>query len=577
MIARSAVVLAGAVSLLLGREPCLADEVRFKERCLAAVVEAVPGILKSQDAATGRFGSGIWVVNDQQDMIVLAAAWAAKDPRNPFYHNEDLLKAILAAGDALIDDQDAEGRWEFRKKDGSTWGKIYMPWVYSRWIRSYGLIREAMPPDRRARWLKALELGFSGISRTALNHIQNIPAHHAMSLYFAGRLLGKPEWMDQAKAFIAKVVAAQHPDGYWSENVGPVVNYNFVYVDAVGTYYAASGDESVLPALRKAALFHLNFTYPDGTPVETVDERNPYHKSPAPVNVGFTVTPEGRAYVARQLRCLDKAGLPADSAATLLLYGTEGPGAPSAIVDGDHDYVLGKGAAAIRRRGPWFLVLSAMCCPVRENRWIQDRQNLLSIYHDKVGLVVGGGNTKLQPRWSTFAVGDPGLLHHTPGDERPKFAPPEGIIHVPTAARLVTKPDWGLDLEYGKQRCTVRLEILDGKHLEIRWRAEGPCPLPTLAHLTVLPRLDTAVRSATGRELILESTPFLWDRGQAGPWIEHAGVRFGIPGEAAIRWPVLPHNPYRKDGRASAAEGRLVVEIPFGPTGGKATTTLEIR
>jgi hypothetical protein len=223
-----------------------AEEIRFRDRCLDNIVRAVPGILKSQEAKTGRFGTGIWLVTDQNVMFPLAAAWATKDPRNPYYHSDELLAAIMAAGDALIADQDETGQWEFRKKDGSTWGRIYMPWTYSRWIRSYALIRDAMPPERREKWVKALRLGFAGIVRGQLGHVHNIPSHLAMALYFAGGCLDEPAWMKQAGAFMHKVVAAQHPDGYWSEHSGPVINYDFVYVDAVGTYYAASGDDAVL-------------------------------------------------------------------------------------------------------------------------------------------------------------------------------------------------------------------------------------------------------------------------------------------------------------------------------------------
>ena len=34
-----------------------------------------------------------------------------------------------------------------------------------------------------------------------------------------------------------------------------------------------------------------------------------------------------------------------------------------------------------------------------------------------IGVFLGGGNTKLQPLWSTFTVGDVSLLKHKPGDE----------------------------------------------------------------------------------------------------------------------------------------------------------------
>ncbi len=47
--------------------------------------------------------------------------------------------------------------------------------------------------------------------------------------------------------------------------------------------------------------------------------------------------------------------------------------------------------------------------PIVNSRWIQDRQNFVSIYHDKTGLIVGGGNLA-QPGWSNFTIGDPAAL-----------------------------------------------------------------------------------------------------------------------------------------------------------------------
>jgi len=66
----------------------------------------------------------------------------------------------MKGGDYLIEQQDEKGMWTFRKKDNSTWGRIYMPWTYSRWIRTFYLIKDAMPPDRRERWAKALQHGY---------------------------------------------------------------------------------------------------------------------------------------------------------------------------------------------------------------------------------------------------------------------------------------------------------------------------------------------------------------------------------------------------------------------------------
>jgi hypothetical protein len=302
---------------------------------LKILIGAVPAILKSQDQTTGRFGSQPWICDDQNVIFPLAAAWAIQDPANPYYHRATLLNAIMKGGDALVAGQDNRGLWTFRKKDNSTWGQTAQPWTYSRWIRAFRLIQDAMPAERCKHWEKGLQLGFDRIARALPStHSHNKPCHLAMALYCAGQCFGREDWKQVARAFMAKVVAAQSPEGYWSEHSGPtVVEYNPVYVEAIGVYYAMSQDSAVLDALRRAAVFHATFTYPDGSAVETVDERNPFHGGVCRGNVGFSFTPEGRGYLLRQSKYPGKWSS-ADMAADFLLYGATGPATP---VNADRD------------------------------------------------------------------------------------------------------------------------------------------------------------------------------------------------------------------------------------------------
>lgn len=542
------------------------DELVYKERLLGELVKKVPAILKTFDAQTGRFGSGIWICGDQHPMYPLAVAYSTPGDKNPYYHDPKLLSVIVKSGDPLIEKMDGEGRWIFEKKDGSTWGMIWMPWTYSRWIRTFGLIRDQMPPEARKAWTGALGLGFTGISKNCLGHVHNIPAHHAMGLYAAGTILDRPDWRRQAADFMVRVIGSQSEGGYWPEGGGPVVAYDFVYVDAVGTYYAMSGDQRVLPALEKAAAFHRHFTYPGGQNVETIDQRNPFAGSIASGNAGFTFSRAGRAYLQNQWSRLGIDRLDADLIASLLLYGKEGPiDAPPAGETGQ-TFVLSEGGvdrAATLRRGPWFVCLSAYTTPIVNSRWIQDRQNLVSIYHDKTGLIVGGGNTKLQPGWSNFTIGDPALLAHAPGDENPDFIPKGELHHVPSAARLVLEPEAGLDLAYGPETCRVRLAVKDEATLEYRLETTTQSNLPAAGHLTLLPHLGETLETAGGTKTILGSEPIELAPEQVGGSVTHAGWRLRLPASTSLRWPVLPHNPYRKDGRAAPAEGRIVIRIPF--------------
>jgi hypothetical protein len=555
------------VGALVFAAPCLAAEFTFKERFLGELAGRVPGVLKTFHEDTGAFGGGIWTCMDQQPMLPLAVAYATKGPGNPYYKDAKLLAVICKAGDRLIAGMDATGQFEFVKKDDSRWGQIYMPWIYSRWIRAYGLIREDMPADTRARWVKAFTLGFTGISKTQLKTTHNIPTHQAMALYAAGKELGRPEWCSQASEFLLKVAAAQKPGGYWVEHAGPVVNYNFVYVDALGAYYAMSGDQRVLPALQRSTAYHAAFTYPDGCSVETIDERNPYHGGVSPGGPAFTFTPQGRAWVQQQWAKMGTQQLPLDHIALHLLHGQEGPLPDVTSRPSSEPFVMQEGGidrAGVVRKGPWYICLSAYTAPISTHRWHQDRQNLVSIWHEKTGLILGGGNTKLQPLWSNFTVGDTSLLQHKPGEENPNFFPTKsGLFHVPAAAKLLVKDETGLDLTYGQQACRIRVSIKDDRTLEYRLEAAPQSQLPVVAHVTLLPHPREVLRTAGGFKGPLARKPVELSAAKVGGSLQYAGYRLSVPANATLHWPVLPHNPYRKDGRADPDEGRLGVRIPF--------------
>ena len=49
-----------------------------------------------------------------------------------------------------------------------------------------------------------------------------------------------------------------------------------------------------------------------------------------------------------------------------------------------------------------------------------------------------------------------------------------------------------------------------------------------------------------------------------------------LPPTATIQWPVLPHNPYVKDGHAEASEGKIVITLPFDVQHPKHEVFIEI-
>ena len=53
-------------------------------------------------------------------------------------------------------------------------------------------------------------------------------------------------------------------------------------------------------------------------------------------------------------------------------------------------------------------------------------------------------------------------------------------------------------------------------------------------------------------------------------------MRIYLPKQASIQWPVVPHNPYTKDGHAEPKEGRIVITLPFSKLVVSVATLLEV-
>jgi len=305
-----------------------------------------------------------------------------------------------------------------------------------------------------------------------------------------------------------------------------------------------------------------------------VDERNPYHRGVRLGNVGFSLTPAGRGFL-RQQHGLHLAGggrFDADYAASMLLYGGEGECEPTAAGRRRYRHAMGE-EALIVREGSWFASLSAYVCTPPADRWRQDRQNFFSLFHDRTGLIVGGGNTRLQPLWSTFAAGDTGLLRHVPGDEDPDFGARPGLIHLPEKVSLrEAGKRCGLELRYGEEDCRVTAEFPSDTRVRLVYAATQRGEMPVEAHVPLVPRLDQPFCLPSGESVRLGEERLEL----AAAWISHAGWKLSLPDGARLVWPVLPHNPYRKGGEATIEEGLMVVVVPLSGDETERELVLEI-
>ncbi|MBU0609904.1 MAG: hypothetical protein KKI08_18615 [Armatimonadetes bacterium] len=445
-------------------------------------------------------------------------------PDSPHFGSERLLDIACRAGDAIRDFQYPDGQVEFIKADGSKWGPTYMPWTNYAWLEAYALLRDQLGDERRQRWEEGLTLAHDGQAREISNgHVHNIPAWKGMSCVRAGQLFGRDDWRQAGEAMIAHTVAAQDEAGYWPEHGGPSTLYNLVYVHALGLYHAFTGDESVLPALRAATEFHNTFTYPDGAVVETIDGRVKYHARVAQFAwPAFSLFPVGRSLVRHLVASFDATRdsetMQGGCLASAFHHVQEGPEAPCSLDEVSFARPYRDWAVAARQ-GPWFACLSAFVCPPVNSRWGQDRQSFLSLWHERAGLIIGGGNSKIQPEWSTFAAGG-------------RFMPDSGVVR-----------DGEVVLEYGEVRCTLKLDLSDGAATVTAGAQNGLA----LHDLVLNMKRGQRLRTAAGLDVTLGDEALALGTAQLGEWSQFGDCRITIPHGAELHWPSYAYNPYAID------------------------------
>lgn len=540
----------------------------FRKAVLAHLSRGVEAGLARQNAATGRFqekdGGFAWTNQDVQ--LALAALYVTKDDANPWFGNPRLLDAVSRAGDAIRDGQNAEGMIEFIKVDGSRWGWSLMPWPLYHWLETYALVRDHLTPERRARWEEGLTLAYGNVARQISDgqlRLHNIEAWLAMGTSRLGHLLGRPDWIDAGARYLRQLVAHQHPEGYWPEGQGPTTSYNRVYVHALGLQYAFFRDDALLPALERALDFQLHFTYPDGRNVETIDGRVRYHDTVSAQGwPGFIHFPKGRALVRLMMDALARhkpeGGLEPHVTSTLLTWRD----ADEAAIPQTSPRFAGNfhGRALVRRHGPWFICLSgytmtdeAFAASFRQ-RWHLDRQNYLSIWHERAGLIIGGGNSKYHPDFSTFSMvqgrarltqADSAQLEQTADEDT-------GVFH------------------YGPVRGIVAVRVLDDTRVQITLRAEGG-PCEHLCGLMSVRVKGGTVMAGSQEEQVTLDPKAVW--GAARPEDENSGAlsvrspkwTLHLPPGGWFRWPIYPFNPYAMDGVAPPSEAAASASVPLKP------------
>jgi hypothetical protein len=472
-------------------------------------------------------------------ILAPAVLYAKQHPQNPRYHDSKMLALAIQIGDLLAGENE-KGRYEPR---------LDSDWDTYMWLEAFRLLERELGEERRARWKREIEknvvllvpdarerVDFPWYQSPFIGTSPNHYAQWASLLHFAGRVLGNKEWEQLGAQVIRRFAAVeQSPDGYWGEhnNSGPTTGYNHLTLTGVALYYEHSKDPGVLPALRRATDFHEWFTYSDGTPVEVINDRNRYWGVSAWGQFAFSNFADGRRYAEFLTSFFRSEDLSMDSLGRLAqdaLYYHEGPMKP--IPQDQHSYFHQMSIpAGIRKVGPWTVCLSGLISTQAvNNQFYLDRQGNLSIFHQKLGLIITGANSKRQPELATFSEKLLGQVFHMPVSSRLQMSE--------TADRL--------SLAYNTFFADIYVPAPLENEVALRVAVTGKGSPPADARLTLQLCLKNGetLETGAGKKVVLGPERVELSASELGGWIRHHGWTLKTDPAAALIWPVHPHNPY---------------------------------
>ena len=434
------------------------------------------------------------------------------------------------------------------------------------WLEAYRLLDRELGDERRERWRRALLANITELAADVAKRedyplyqtpfIGTSPNHYSLwssTVYLAGRVFGNKDWEKLGASVMHRFAAEQQsPDGYWGEHssAGPTTGYDYLTLTAVAEYWEHSHDRSALEALHRSTDFHEYFTYLDGTPVETVNDRNRYWDVSMWGHFAFSNFPDGRRYAQFLTERWDRFSLEAlGRIGQNALYFHEGSQA-KIPQDREHSARQMSVPAGIRKTGPWVICLSGIIATQAPgNQFYLDRQSNLSVFHQKCGLVITGANSKRQPELAS-------IVEEAGGQ----------ICHMPMSSRLeMTDREDRLSLAYNTfflvlgvpppsdNRASFAFAVTPGSHM-----ANSRLTLQLVLHAGEI------LETENGPSIRLDEKQHELD---VGGWIRHHGWTLKLNGPARLRWPVRPYDPYSNapEPDIEHAVGALTTELDGKP------------
>lgn len=561
------------------------ESLNLKDFYLGQLVKGVPGVISAFVETTGRFSNNGWCVDNQEVIYPLAYLYTLSRAANPHFKDPKLLNAALKGGDAICDSQYEDGTVEFLQNNGSSWGRTYLHETLNAWLETYELLKDQMGASQRQRWEHAITRQIEGIQQliqgvhnprlySGIFRDEDVPwdvggfevnvysTWNGINLYRAGQIFGRESWQQTGQKMVYASLESIDPLGFWPEYGGPSPRQNLQSLQALGLYYEYSGDLAAVPYLEEGQAFLMKFFYPDGSLVETLDGCSRYTPGvPVLAQFAFSQFPTGRRfarYLAAQVQTTQSVWPLSAALARNLRYWHEGK--EEKILQEKKSYVsLLANQGLVRYKHPWFYCLSGFTAVPVKSRWALDRQNFISVWHDQLGLLISGGNSKRQSDWSNFVFSRGG---------RPAF--------VPTAAEVKEKGSKDMvTLTYDDKRATLQVEAASKQELRIMAQVER-ADQEVIGHLILNLKPGSALKSASGTAFSLTDRPIEISAEGAGGWIESGGWRLTLPPASKVTYPFLPYYPDDRQLRTPLSESHAILTYTLSPASPSVTFTIRI-
>jgi hypothetical protein len=489
-------------------------------------------------------------------ILAPAVLYVTQHPANHHYHDPKMLALTTRIGD-LLADEDEKGRYEPR---------LDSDWDTYMWLEAYRLLEPQLGAERRERWKRAILRNAALVAPAAAERLYfpwyNSPyiitspnhyAQYASLLLLAGHVFENKSWESLGSQILHRFAAEeQTADGYWGEHsrAGPTTGYDHLTFTQVALYYEYVHDPVALPALRLSTDFHEYFTYPDGTPVEVINDRNRYWEVDTWGHFGFSNFPDGRRYAEFLTTHLHADRLSMSALGRLsqdALYYHSGLTAP--IPQDQTRYVHAMSVpAGIRKTGPWVVCFSGIVSTQAPlNQFYLDRQSSVSIFHEKLGLVVTGANSKRQAELASFQEEAGGQS-----------------FQLPLSGRLeMGKDEDQLSLAYNTFFSNLHVPLPSPERVLLHYVLTRTARQEK-AQLNLQLCLKPGEELETAQGLVTLGTQPLsvgWDL--PGGWVRHHGWKLSVDKAATLTWPIYPYNPYSAAPEESLDHAVGVLSVPF--------------